>query len=38
MARAPCCSDKAAALMVSAGLAIGRSVVKCTSCRLYTLA
>lgn len=24
MARAPCCSDKAAALMVSAGLAIGR--------------
>lgn len=36
MARAPCCSDKAAALMVSAGLAVGRSVVKSTSCRLYT--
>ncbi|RLV88831.1 hypothetical protein DV515_00015239 [Chloebia gouldiae] len=36
MARAPWCSDKVAALMVSAGLAIGRSVLKSTSCRLYT--
>lgn len=38
MAKAPCCSDKAAALMVSAGLATGRSVVKSTSCRLLCLA